>query len=140
MHNKYLCESVDIEVNKFWHLETQNKDNIFYNFKNIHNKSNVPLDNFTWQDMLPNEVRLDKIITGTWNEKLNYSVWYKTNLNEYRLFKEKLDTETVYELYFNSLELVKNEYITEFEFRFGTVRADFHKLQSPIVYVNVIDE
>lgn len=63
------------EIEKCGFIETQNKDNIYYNFKNIHNKSNVPLDNFTWNDTLStNAVRLDKIYTGTWNEKLEYSV------------------------------------------------------------------
>ncbi len=131
---------IDIEIEKTGFIETQNKDNIYYNFKNIHNKSNVPLDNFTWNDTLPAEaVRLDKIYTGTWNEKLLYSVWYKTNKNDFKLFKDELDTETIYELNFKELKLEKDEYITEFEFRFGTVKVDFHELESPIVYVDVLD-
>ena len=131
---------IDIEIHKKGFIETQNKDNIYYNFKNIHNKSNVPLDNFTWNDTLPtNAVRLDKIYTGTWNEKLEYSVYYKTNKQDFRLFKDKLDTEIVYELDFNNIDLENEEYITEFEFRFGTVKVDFHENESPIVYVNVMD-
>lgn len=132
--------SIDIEIEKTGFIETQNKDNIYYNFKNIHNKSNVPLDNFTWNDTLPTEaVRLDKIYTGTWNEKLEYSVWYKTNKNDFKMFIDKLDSEKVYELDFNNLELQEDEYITEFEFRFGTVKIDFKEVESPIVYVNVLD-
>lgn len=132
--------SIDIEIEKTGFIETQNKDNIYYNFKNIHNKSNVPLDNFTWNDTLPTEaVRLDKIYTGTWNEKLEYSVWYKTNKNDFKMFINKLDSEKVYELDFNNLELQEDEYIIEFEFRFGTVKIDFKEDESPIVYVNVLD-
>lgn len=57
---------IDIEIEKKGFIETQNKDNIYYNFKNIHNKSNVALDNFIWNDTLPSEaIRLDKIYTGT---------------------------------------------------------------------------
>lgn len=131
---------IDIEIEKTGFIETQNKDNIFYNFKNIHNKSNVPLNNFTWNDTLPTDaIRLDKIYTGTWNEKLEYSVWYKTNKNDFRMFIDKLDSERVYELDFNKLELQEDEYITEFEFRFETVKIDFHEIESPIVYVNVLD-
>lgn len=131
---------IDIEIEKTGFIETQNKDNIYYNFKNIHNKSNVPLDNFTWNDTLPVEaVRLDRIYTGTWNQKLLYSVWYKTNKNDFKVFKDKLDSETIYELNFKELKLEKDEYITEFEFRFGTVKIDFHELESPIVYVDVLD-
>lgn len=132
---------IDIEIEKKGFIEAQNKDNIYYNFKNIHNKSNVPLDNFTWNDTLPIEaVRLDKIYTGTWNEKLKYSVWYKTNKNDFRMFIDKLDSEKVYELDFNKLELQEDEYITEFEFRFGTVKIDFKEVESPIVYVNVLND
>jgi len=101
IEQKILNDSVDIDIEivKTGFIETQNKDNIYYNFKNIHNKSNVPLDNFTWNDTLPIEaIRLDKIYTGTWNEKLEYSVWYKTNKKDFQLFKDKLDTEIVYEL------------------------------------------
>lgn len=131
---------IDIDIEKTGFIETQNKDNIFYNLKNIHNKSNVPLNNFTWNDTLPTDaVILDKMYTGTWNEKLEYSVWYKTNKNDFEMFKDKLDSETVYELDFNNLELKNEEYITEFEFRFGTVKVDFHEIESPIVYVNVLD-
>lgn len=131
---------IDIEIEKTGFIETQNKDNIYYNFKNIHNKSNVPLDNFTWNDTLPTEaLRLDKIYTGTWNEKLKYSVWYKTNKNDFRMFIDKLDSEKVYELNFKKLELQEDEYITEFEFRFGTVKIDFKEVESPIVYVNVLN-
>ena len=140
IEQEILNDSVDIniEIEKKGFIETQNKDNIYYNFKNIHNKSNVPLDNFTWNDMLPVEaVRLDKIYTGTWNEKLEYSVWYKTNKNDFRIFIDKLDSEKVYELDFKNLKLEEDEYITEFEFRFGKVKVDFHEIESPIVYVNV---
>ena len=132
---------IDIEIEKTGFIETQNKDNIFYNFKNIHNKSNVPLDNFTWNDLLPTDaVRLDKIYTGTWNEKLEYSVWFRTNKNDFKVFIDKLDSETVYELDFNDLELKEDEYITEFEFRFGTVKVDFKEEESPIVFVNMLDK
>lgn len=132
---------IDIEIEKTGFIETQNKDNIYYNFKNIHNKSNVPLDNFTWNDTLPTEaVRLDKIYTGTWNEKLKYSVWYKTNKSDFIMYIDKLDSEKVYELDFNNLELKEDEYITEFEFRFGTVQSDFMEVESPIVYVNVLND
>lgn len=131
---------IDIEIEKTGFIETQNKDNIYYNFKNIHNKSNVPLNNFTWNDTLPTEaVILDEIYTGTWNEKLKYSVWYKTNKNDFKMFIDMLDSEKVYELDFNKLELQEDEYITKFEFRFGTVKIDFKEVENPIVYVNILD-
>lgn len=84
-------------------------------------------------------LKLDKIYTGTWNEKLEYSVWYKTNKEDFKLFKDKLNTQKVYELDFNNLELQEDEYIIEFEFRFGKVKVDFKEVESPIVFVNMLD-
>lgn len=84
-------------------------------------------------------LKLDKIYTGTWNEELEYSVLYKTNKEDFKLFKDKLNTQKVYELDFNNLELQEDEYITEFEFRFGKVKVDFKEIESPIVFVNMLD-
>ena len=38
-----------------------------YTFSGIANSSNVRLDNFYWRDTLPAEVRLDTVVTGTYN-------------------------------------------------------------------------
>ena len=133
--------NIDVEIEKKGFIETQSKDNIFYNFSNIKNNSNVPLDNFTWRDKLPTEaVRIDKIYTGTWNEDLEYAVYYKTNKSdEYVLFKDKLNTQKIYELNFNELKLAEDEYVTEYEFRYGTVKVGFQEVESPILYCNMLD-
>ena len=132
---------IDVEIEKKGFVETQSKDNIFYNFSNIKNNSNVPLDNFTWQDTLAtNAVRIDKIYTGTWNEELEYSVYYKTNKSEdYILFKDKLNTQKIYELNFKELNLQDDEYVTDYEFRFGTVKVGFQEVESPILYCDMLD-
>lgn len=132
---------IDVEIKKEGFIETQNKDNIFYNFSDIKNNSNVPLDNFTWRDTLPTEaVRIDKIYTGTWNEDLEYAVYYKTNkTEEYKLFKDKLNTQKIYELNFNELKLAEDEYVTEYEFRFGKVKIGFKEVESTILYCNMLD-
>ena len=130
----------NIEVNKKGFIETQNKDKIYYNFKNIKNKSNVPLDNFTWQDTLPTQaVRIDKIYTGTWNEDLRYSVWYRTNKKDYKLFIDKLDTKINNEIDFKKLKLDKDEYIIEYQFRFGKVKVGFSEVESPILYCDMLN-
>lgn len=132
---------LDIEIDKKGFIETQSKDNIYYTFSNIQNKSNVELDNFTWEDNLPTEaLRIDKIYTGTWSQDLEYAVYYKTNLSEeYVLFKESLNTQQVYELDFNSVEFKTDEYITSYQFRFGTVEIGFKEVESPILYCNMLD-
>ncbi len=132
---------IDIEIQKNGFIETQSKDDIFYNFKNIKNNSNVPLDNFTWSDHLPTDaVRINRLYTGTWNEELEYDVYYKTNKSEkYVLFKENLNTQTIYELNFKELKLDEDEYVTDYEFRFGTVKVGFQELESPILYCDILD-
>ena len=40
----------------------------------------MPLKDFTWYDYLPTDyVTATKLVTGTYNQDLNYAVYYKTN-------------------------------------------------------------
>ena len=132
---------IDIEVNKEGFKETQSKDSIYYDFSNIHNKSNIALDNFIWSDSLPtNALRANKIYTGTWNEDLKYSVWYKTNLSDdYIMLKDGLSTLVNNEVKFTDATLQEGEFITDFEFRFGTVKADFREVEQPRLYCDMLD-
>ena len=132
---------IDIEVNKVGFKETQSKDSIYYDFSNIHNKSNIALDNFTWRDSLPtNALRVNKIYTGTWNEDLKYSVWYKTNLSDdYIMLKDGLSTLVNNEVKFTDATLQEGEFITDFEFRFGTVKLDFREVEQPRLYCDMLD-
>ena len=132
---------IDIEVNKEGFKETQSKDSIYYDFSNIHNKSNIALDNFTWSDSLPtNALRANKIYTGTWNEDLTYSVWYKTNLSDdYIMLKDGLSTLVNNEVKFTDATLQEGEFITDFEFRFGTVKSDFREVEQPRLYCDMLD-
>ena len=136
-------DSVDIEVGveKKGFVETQSKDGIYYDFSNIHNKSNIALDNFTWSDSLPtNALRANRIYTGTWNEDLTYSVWYKTNLSDdYIMLKDGLSTLVNNEVKFTDATLQEGEFITDFEFRFGTVKADFREVEQPRLYCDMLD-
>ena len=132
---------IDIEVNKEGFKETQSKDSIYYDFSNIHNKSNIALDNFTWSDSLPtNALRANKVYTGTWNEDLTYSVWYKTNLSDdYKMLKDGLSTLVNNEVKFTDATLQEGEFITDFEFRFRTVKADFREVEQPRLYCDMLD-
>lgn len=136
-------ESVDIEVEveKRGFKETQSKDTIYYDFSNIMNKSNVSLDNFTWKDTLPtNALTANRIYTGTWNEELTYSVWYKTNLSdEYIMLVDGLSTTVNNEVKFTDVELKESEFITEYEFRFGTVKTGFREIEKPRLYCDMRD-
>ena len=132
---------VDIEVKKTGFIETQSKDSIYYDFENIHNKSNVALDNFTWKDTLPtNALTANRIYTGTYNEDLEYSVWYKTNLkDEYVMLVDKLKTTVNNEVKFTGIEFAEGEFITDIEFRFGTVKPDFREVEKPRLYCDMRD-
>lgn len=131
---------IEVEVEKKGFVETQSKDNIYYNFKNIKNNSNVPLDNFTWQDTLPTQaLRADRIYTGTWNEDLEYSIWYKTNKNDYKMLVDGLSTQVNNEISFKDADLEEDEYITEYQFRFGTVKVGFSEVEAPILYCDMLD-
>ena len=48
---------------------------IRYDFSDIGNNSTTALTSFYWRDTLPTQaVRLDKIVTGTYNVKGNYKI------------------------------------------------------------------
>ena len=129
---------LNVTVDKTGVKETQCLDEIRYDFTNISNNSNTSLDNFIWHDSLPIETKLQKIYTGTWNENLTYKVSYKTNLNNnYKVFRENLFTNQNYELDFTSLNLQIDEYITDYIFEFGTVKAGFSQVESPFIFVRV---
>ena len=132
---------IDVEVTKKGFVETQSKDSIYYDFSNIHNNSNIAIDNFTWSDSLPtNALRVNRIYTGTWNEDLTYSIWYKTNLSDdYIMLVDGLSTQNNNEVKFTDAKLKEGEFITDFEFRFGTVKADFKEVEQPRLYCDMLD-
>lgn len=132
---------VDLNIEKTGTKETEAGKIIEYDFDNLENKSNVDVDNFTWRDILPTEaVRLKEISTGTWNNEVNYSIWYKTNLkDEYVMYKENLNSKKNYTLKIDDLKLADNEYITEYEFRFGTVIPGFKEEKNPKIICKVLD-
>lgn len=113
-----------------------------YTFTNIKNNSTVPLNSFYWRDTLPvNAVRLEKIITGTWNQRLSYKIVYKTNLNgTYRTLADNLSTaeNRVISASPAALGLASDEYVTEVMFVFGTVKSGFAQVETPYIYCKAL--
>lgn len=113
-----------------------------YTFTNIKNNSTVPLNSFYWRDTLPvNAVRLEKIITGTWNQRLSYKIVYKTNLNgTYRTLADNLNTAENRVIFASptALGLASNEYVTEIMFVFGTVKSGFAQVETPYIYCRAL--
>lgn len=130
-------EKPNIDIEKEGIIQTTANQEIKYDFK-IRNTGNVPLDNFTWYDYLPTDyVRITKLITGTYNQDLNYSIYYKTNKNDYKLLKDNLNTQVNNYIDFSNLELEVDEYVTEFKADFGTVDVGFESVIDPYIFVKV---
>lgn len=112
-----------------------------YDFSDICNLSNVPLENFYWHDELPGSVRLTTIHTGTWSQPgLTYSVTYRTNRNSaYRTLASGLLSTQSYDLDCSAskLGLAADEFITDFRFEFGTVQPGFREQGKPMILVTV---
>ena len=61
---------------------------------------------------MPDEVRLQKLQTGTYNEDLKYSIYYNTNKRENIKLRDNLSTKVNNEIDFTNLELANDEYVT----------------------------
>ena len=88
---------------------------------------------------MPDEVRLQKLQTGTYNEDLNYSVYYSTNKKENVKLQDNLSTKVNNEIDFTNLELANDEYVTEFQLRFGTVKIGFSNVEKMTVTTKAIE-
>lgn len=136
-------EPVNIQVNveKEGTIETEPNKIVNYSFTNIENTSNIYLDSFKWFDYIPTEyIRLETMTTGTFNQDLMYSVYYKTNKSdEYILYKENLDTKENYNLDFTQLQLNEDEYIVETFFDFGKVDIGFRENISPTMQCKTLN-
>ena len=141
MTNKSLYTNVSIK--KVGYTEVMPGQSIRYDFSGIANNSTTALTSFYWRDTLPtNAVRLDKIVTGTYNVQGNYKIVYKTNLSNgaYRTLADNLSTMQNYVLDASpaALGLAANEFVTEFMVSFGVVPANFRQVETPRVYCNVV--
>ena len=140
MTNKSLYTNVSIQ--KTGYVEVMPGQQIRYDFSGIGNNSTTSLTSFYWRDTLPGQaVRLDKIVTGTYNVPGNYKVVYKTNLSggTWRTLADNLSTQQNYVLDASkaALCLASNEYVTEFMMSFGVVPANFRQVEAPQVYATV---
>lgn len=133
--------NISVDVNKSGYKETQKNDIIKYDFWNIANNSNTYLDSFKWTDYLPTDyIRLNEIITGTWNQDINYLITYKTNLNsESRILADNLNSKENYKIDCINIGLQENEYITEYCFEFGKVDIGFKEENAPYIFCKVLD-
>lgn len=127
-----------VHIEKTGEQTAEKNKEIKYEF-DIQNKSNSALDSFMWKEYIPYQTtKVTKMVTGIYNENLNYTIYYKTNQNAYRLLKEVNTCKSEY-LSFDILNLEKNEVITEIKVEYGNVSKDFKCIVSPCIFAKVND-
>lgn len=133
-----LDESVGtgVSIQKTGPKEAMSGQPVKYTFSGIGNNSTVPLDNFYWRDTWPAwQVRLQQVVTGTYNQSLYYKIVYKTTHSgsSYRVLADNLSTQRNYAIDASpaALNLAANERVTEIMFVFGTVKAGFRQVEAP---------
>ncbi len=132
--NKSLTTGVSIT--KTGPKEIMGGQPVRYTFSGIANTSNVRLDSFYWRDTIPAQVRLDTVVTGTYNFPGTYKITYRVNGGEYRTLADNLSTSQTYTLAASpaALGLAANERVTEVMFVFGQAPAGFAQVETP--YLN----
>ena len=111
-----------------------------YAFSGIGNTSNVRLDNFYWRDAIPAEVRLDSVVTGTYNFPGVYKITYRVNGGEPRTLADNLSTGKNYTLAASpvALGLASNERVTEVMFVFGQAPAGFAQVVKSYLHCTAV--
>ena len=129
-----------VSITKTGPKEIMANQPVRYAFSNIANTSNVSLSNFYWRDTLPAQVRLEKVVTGTYNFPGTYKIVYRVNGGDYRTLADNLSTSKNYTLAASSvaLGLASNERVTEIMFVFGQAPAGFAQVESPYLYCKAV--
>ena len=140
MTNKALYTNVSI--NKRGYAQVMPGQAIRYDFTGIANNSTTALSSFYWRDTLPAALRLDKIVTGTYNVQGNYKIVCRTNLSgeTYRVINDNVSTSknSVVAASPAALGLASGEYVTEVMFVFGVVPSNFRQVEAPQIHCNVV--
>ena len=132
--------STGVSITKTGPKEVVSGQPVNYTFSGIANTSNVRLDSFYWRDTLPAEVRLDTVVTGTYNFPGTYKITYRVNGGEYRTLADNLSTSKNYTLAASAtaLGLASNERITEVMFVFGQAPAGFAQVEKPYLHCTAV--
>ena len=136
--NKSLTTGVSIT--KTGPKEAMAGQPVNYVLSGIANNSNVMLQSFYWRDTLPSQVRLNTIVTGTYNFPGVYKITYRVNGGEYRTLADNLSTSRNYTLQASpaALGLAANERVTEVMFVFGQAPAGFAQVEKPQIKCTAI--
>jgi len=140
---EYLDYSANtgVFIRKTGNVEAIPGDTIKYDIKEVRNTSTMPLTDFFWRDVLPvDAVRLTRIVTGTYNQALQYKILVTTNKSDTRIIADNLSTtrNNVVDCSAASLGLRSDEYVTSITLFFGNVKAGFCQVEQPQVWVTVL--
>ena len=130
-----------VSIKKTGNAEAMPGDTIRYDIRTVRNTSTVPLTDFYWRDVLPTDaVRLNKIVTGTYNQSVKYKIIATTNKGKQLIIADNLSTtqNNVIDCSNASLGLYSDEYVTTFTLIFGNVKAGFISVEQPQVFVTVL--
>lgn len=132
--------STGVSITKTGPKEVMAGQPVRYQFSGIANTSNVRLDSFYFRDTLPAEVRLDTVVTGTWNFPGTYKITYRVNGGEPRTLADNLSTSKNYKLAASpvALGLASNERVTEIMFVFGQAPGGFAQVEAPNLYCTAV--
>ena len=138
VENKSL--STGVSITKTGPKEIMANQPVRYAFSGIANTSNISLRNFYWRDTLPAQVRLEKVVTGTYNFPGTYKIVYRVNGGDYRTLADNLSTSKNYTLAASSvaLGLASNERVTEIMFVFGQAPAGFSQVEAPYLHCKAV--
>ena len=132
--------STGVSITKTGPKEIMANQPVRFAFSQIANTSNVSLSNFYWRDTIPAQVRLEKVVTGTYNFPGTYKIVYRVNGGDYRTLADNLSTGKNYTLAASpvALGLAANERVTEVMFVFGQAPAGFAQVESPYLYCKAV--
>ena len=132
--------STGVSITKTGPKEVVSGQPVNYTFSGIANTSNVRLDSFYWRDTLPAQVRLNTVVTGTYNFPGTYKITYRVNGGEYRTLADNLSTAQNYTLAASptALGLAANERVTEIMFVFGQAPGGFAQVEKPVLKCTAI--
>lgn len=105
----------------------------------IKNNGNTEIKDLNLFSFIPIEyAQLTKMTTGTYNQKINYSIYYKTNKKaDYLVLEKDLDSLKNNTIDIKKVYLEEGEKITEIRFAFGDVKPSFATEQKPYIYIRL---
>ena len=129
-----------MEITKKCRNTVSSNEEIDFEFT-IKNTGNTDLTDFTWYDILPTDfARITKISTGTYNQDVRYSIYYKTNQkDDYMVIEKNIDGRSNNYIDVSNIHLDEDEKITEVKIVFGDVKKDFSSIEKPHIIMMVND-